>query len=97
MHKAEMYSEASIGMIHAELREALREMYKATPELPIDVAARIAADRVITKFAAGTKLHTEALASYIANSGQEGPFQAAMDFAPAVKEELLPVNGNDLG
>jgi|6_EtaG_2_1085325.scaffolds.fasta_scaffold11795_1 hypothetical protein len=97
IQKAELYSEASIGMVHAELREQLREVYKSTPEIPDEVASRIAADRVVTKFASGTKTHTDAIAAYINNKGTDGPFEAAKTFATEVRSERMSLNGVEIG
>ena len=93
IQKAELYGQAAIGVLHAELRETLRGMYKADPNLHADSAARIAADRVITKFASGTKMHTEALASYLKSRGHDGVFAAASQFAEDVKSAMNSANG----
>jgi len=97
IQKAELYSEASIGMVQAEIRQQLREVYKSTPEIPDEMAARIASDRVVTKFASGSKTHLDAIACYINNKGTDGPFEAAKTFAAEVRSERISTNGIEIG
>ena len=96
IQKAEFYGEAAIGVLHAELRETLRVLYKSSPNMPEVDAARIAADLVITKFAGGTRMHTETLASYLKSRGSNGVFEASAKFASDVKSEVYSTNGMPL-
>ena len=95
LSKAELYGEASIGVLHAEIRQGLRGMYKANPEIGDEQAARIVADTVITKFAGGAKIQAESLASYLKSYGKDGPYKAALAFARDVRSEFAGVAGGD--
>ena len=51
---------------------------------------------MITKFTAGTKMHSDTLASYLKARGESGMMEAATKFAPEVKSETSEVNGMSL-
>jgi len=81
-------SDAFTSLVNAEIRQALRNVFKSDPSTPFESAAQRASDSVITKMAIAGGMHRDALGSYMKNMGANGLYNSAEQYAPGVQSEF---------